>query len=298
VWRFKDGLGTYRWRNHACRACHRRFRRLGLALARALAERGWALIIDAREDALRRVHTELAARTDLVASLATWPTRLTVVTWPPLPTGLTCVNNASALGPSPLPKLADYPLDEWVRVYRVDVLAPLGLIQATLTALGGGIVVNISSDAAVEAYEGWGGYGSAKAALDQLTAVLGAEHPDLAVYSFDPGDMRTAMHQQAFPGQNISDRPETETVVPAMLELITTRPASGRYRAADITQKAGIVQQAEAWPRPRTSASNSLRSCPHQHRRKAVGSPATRSGCSSREGGGSSTSRSPTSAAS
>jgi NAD(P)-dependent dehydrogenase (short-subunit alcohol dehydrogenase family) len=221
---------------------------LGLALARALAERGWSLIIDARgEDALRRVHAELAARTDVVAipgdvadpahrrDLAAAADRVDLL-----------VNNASALGPSPLPKLADYPLDEWERVYRVDVLAPLGLIQATLTALGGGIVVNISSDAAVEAYEGWGGYGSAKAALDQLTAVLGAEHPDLAVYSFDPGDMRTAMHQQAFPGQNISDRPETETVVPAMLELITTRPASGRYRAADITQKAGIVQQAEA----------------------------------------------------
>jgi NAD(P)-dependent dehydrogenase (short-subunit alcohol dehydrogenase family) len=123
-------------------------------------------------------------------------------------------------------------------MYRVNVLAPLALIQLALPALteARGTVVDISSDAAVEAYQGWGGYGSAKAALDQLTAVLGAEHPELAVYSFDPGDMRTAMHQRAFPGEDISDRPEPETVVPSMLGLIDARPVSGRYRAADLAQ--------------------------------------------------------------
>ncbi|HEV7974556.1 SDR family NAD(P)-dependent oxidoreductase [Amycolatopsis sp.] len=211
---------------------------LGLALAKALAGRGWSLVIDARgEEALSRAHAELAKLTDVVAipgdvadpahrrELAAAAGKLDLL-----------VNNASALGPSPLPRLADYPLDEWEHVYRVDVLAPLGLIQATLPALAGGIVVNVSSDAAVEAYEGWGGYGSAKAALDHVTAILGAEHPDLAVYAFDPGDMRTEMHQRAFPGEDISDRPEPESVVPALLDLIANRPASGRYRAQELVK--------------------------------------------------------------
>jgi NAD(P)-dependent dehydrogenase (short-subunit alcohol dehydrogenase family) len=120
-------------------------------------------------------------------------------------------------------------------VYETDVVAPLALTQTLLPELraSGGTVVNISSDAAVEAYPGWGGYGSAKAALDQLSAVLAAEEPDLRVYAVDPGDMRTDMHQAAFPGEDISDRPEPETVVPALLRLLDERPPSGRYRAAD-----------------------------------------------------------------
>jgi NAD(P)-dependent dehydrogenase (short-subunit alcohol dehydrogenase family) len=145
------------------------------------------------------------------------------------------VNNASELGPSPLPMLADYPIDALRRVYETDVVAPLVLTQLLLPHVrrANGVVLNISSDAAVEPYPGWGGYGSAKAALDQLSAVLGAEEPDIRVYAVDPGDMRTDMHQAAFPGEDISDRPEPETVVPALLRLLDARPASGRYRAAE-----------------------------------------------------------------
>jgi NAD(P)-dependent dehydrogenase (short-subunit alcohol dehydrogenase family) len=145
------------------------------------------------------------------------------------------VNNASDLGPSPLPPLADYPIDALRQVYETDVVAPLVLAQLLLPQLraANGIVLNISSDAAVEPYPGWGGYGSAKAALDQLSAVLGAEEPDIRVYAVDPGDMRTDMHQAAFPGEDISDRPEPEAVVPALLRLLDERPPSGRYRAAE-----------------------------------------------------------------
>jgi NAD(P)-dependent dehydrogenase (short-subunit alcohol dehydrogenase family) len=146
------------------------------------------------------------------------------------------VNNASRLGPSPQPRLTDYPADDLHAVYDTNVFAPLQLIQSALPALtaGRGAIVNISSDAAVEPYEGWGGYGSSKAALDHLSAILAAEHPALGVYAFDPGDMRTDMHQAAFPGEDISDRPEPESVVPALLRLLDTRPASGRYRAQQL----------------------------------------------------------------
>ena len=146
------------------------------------------------------------------------------------------VNNASRLGPSPQPLLRDYPLDELGRVYDTNVLAPLALIQLLTAPLtvAAGTIVNVSSDAAVEAYPGWGGYGSSKAALDQLTAVLAAEEPSLRCYALDPGDMRTDMHQQAFPGEDISDRPEPETVIPALLRLLDERPPSGRYRASDL----------------------------------------------------------------
>jgi len=145
------------------------------------------------------------------------------------------VNNASALGPSPLPALADYPLAELEAVYRVNVLAPLALVQLALPRLpGGASVITVTSDAAVEAYEGWGGYGSSKAALEQLTRVLGVERPDLRIYSVDPGDMRTRMHQDAFPGEDISDRAPPEDSVPRLLALIDGGLPSGRYRAADI----------------------------------------------------------------
>ncbi|OLB73430.1 MAG: short-chain dehydrogenase [Actinobacteria bacterium 13_2_20CM_2_71_6] len=216
-------------------------RGLGRALARTLAERGATLVLDARHAAdLDAVAGELAARTEVVAiagdvsdpahrrALAAAVARLG---------GLDLlVNNASTLGPSPQPAIADYPLSEFSRVYEVNVLAPVALIQLLLPSLTSpsGRIVNISSDAAVEPYPGWGGYGSAKAALDQVSAVLGAERPDLHVYAFDPGDMRTDMHQQAFPGEDISDRPEPETVVPALLRLIDGDLPSGRYRGADL----------------------------------------------------------------
>jgi NAD(P)-dependent dehydrogenase (short-subunit alcohol dehydrogenase family) len=144
-------------------------------------------------------------------------------------------NNASLLGPSPLPALADYPLDELRRVYEANVIAPLALVQLALPRLTtGAAILDVTSDAAVEPYEGWGGYGSSKAALEQLTAILGAEHPGLRVYSVDPGDMRTQMHQDAYPGEDISDRPPPEDSVPGLLALIDGSLASGRYRASEL----------------------------------------------------------------
>jgi NAD(P)-dependent dehydrogenase (short-subunit alcohol dehydrogenase family) len=211
---------------------------LGRAAARELARRGWSLVVDARRaadltGAMRGLAGAAAIPGDVtdpghrarLAEAAGRTGRLDLL-----------VNNASRLGPSPQPLLRDYPLDELGRVYDTNVFAPLALIQllaAPLTAAAGA-VVNVSSDAAVEAYPGWGGYGSAKAALDQLTAVLAAEQPSLRCYAFDPGDMRTDLHQQAFPGEDISDRPEPETVVPALLRLFDERPPSGRYRASDL----------------------------------------------------------------
>ena len=209
-------------------------RGLGLALARGLLAGGWSVVTDARRAGQLTAALPGAvvvpgdvtdpAHRDALASAVRQFGRLDLL-----------VNNASDLGPSPLPRLADVPLAAARRVYEVNVLAPLALTQLFLPLLraSGGTVMNISSDAAVEAYAGWGAYGSSKAALDQLTAVLAAEEPDLAVYAVDPGDMRTEMHQAAFPGEDISDRPEPESVVPALLRLIATRPPSGRVRAAD-----------------------------------------------------------------
>jgi NAD(P)-dependent dehydrogenase (short-subunit alcohol dehydrogenase family) len=209
-------------------------RGLGLALARALLAGGWSVVTDAR----RAGHLATAlpgavvvpgdvtdpAHRDALASAVRRLGRLDLL-----------VNNASDLGPSPLPRLADVPLAAARRVYEVNVLAPLALTQLFLPLLRAsrGTVMNISSDAAVEPYADWGAYGSSKAALDQLTAVLAAEEPELAAYAVDPGDMRTEMHQAAFPGEDISDRPEPESVVPALLRLIATRPPGGRVRAAD-----------------------------------------------------------------
>jgi NAD(P)-dependent dehydrogenase (short-subunit alcohol dehydrogenase family) len=144
-------------------------------------------------------------------------------------------NNASTLGPSPLPPLAEYPLDELRRVYDVNVAGPLALVQLALPRLrDNGCILNVTSDAAVEAYERWGGYGSSKAALEHLTAVLAAEHPELRIYAVDPGDMRTQMQQDAFPGEDISDRRPPEESVPGLLELIAGGLPSGRYRAHEV----------------------------------------------------------------
>lgn len=149
------------------------------------------------------------------------------------------VNNASLLGPSPQPSLGLYPLDVLERVYRVNVLAPLALVQLALPRLAdGGVIVNVSSDAAVEPYAGWGGYGSAKAALDQLSAILAEEHPALRIYAVDPGDMRTRMHQEAFPGEDISDVPPPEDSVPGLLALIEGDLPSGRYEARELVAAA------------------------------------------------------------
>jgi NAD(P)-dependent dehydrogenase (short-subunit alcohol dehydrogenase family) len=153
------------------------------------------------------------------------------------------VNNASVLGPSPLPGLDRYPIDDLERVLRINTIAPVALVQLLLPKLraASGTIVNITSDAAVEPYEGWGGYGSSKAALDQISAILGAEQSAIRVYAFDPGDMRTAMHQEAFPGEDISDRAEPETVVPSLLHLVETAPPSGRYRASQLPVASGAA---------------------------------------------------------
>jgi NAD(P)-dependent dehydrogenase (short-subunit alcohol dehydrogenase family) len=214
-------------------------RGLGLALARALAGRGRRrLVIDARgADALETARAELAELTEVVAvsgDVADPDHRRELVAAAGPDIEL-LVNNASVLGPSPQPRLGDYPLDVLEQVYAVNALAPLALVQLVLPLLpAGGRIVNITSDAAVEGYEGWGGYGSSKAALEQLGNVLAAEHPELRVYTVDPGDMRTQLHQEAFPGEDISDRPPPEESIPGLLALIEGELPSGRYRAADL----------------------------------------------------------------
>ncbi len=216
-------------------------RGFGLALARALAERGWRLVLDARGTAeLETAAAELAGRTEVVAvagDVADAAHRRALVEAAERLGGLDLlVNNASALGPSPQPSLDRYPLDVLGRVYATNVVAPLGLVQLALPLLrsSGGRVVNLTSDAAVEAFEGWGGYGSSKAALEQLSHVLAAEEPEVRVWWVDPGDMRTRMHQEAFPAEDISDRPPPEDSVPAVLRLLDDDLPSGRYRAQDL----------------------------------------------------------------
>jgi NAD(P)-dependent dehydrogenase (short-subunit alcohol dehydrogenase family) len=217
-------------------------RGLGAALADGLARLGWHLVIDARTEAelnataaaLRRWTTVVAIAGDVVdddhrAELAAAAKGLG---------GLDLlVNNASTLGGSPPPALAEFPLPALLETFEVNVLAPIALTQLVLPLLRlapAGGVLNISSDAAVEAYEGWGGYGAAKAALDHASAVLAVEEPGLRVWAVDPGDLRTRLQQEAFPGEDISDRPLPETVVPHLLGLLRDRPPSGRYRAADL----------------------------------------------------------------
>ena len=221
-------------------------RGLGQALAEGLAREGWSLVIDGRDAtaleattariepllvpgsacrALAGDITDPAHRRDLVAAAAELG-------------GLDLlINNAGTLGTSPLPSLGDYPLDDLRVAFEVNVVAPLGVTQGALPLLLQSPrprVLNITSDAAVEAYEGWGGYGAGKAALDHIGAVFAVEYPSIAVWSVDPGDLRTAMHQAAFPGEDISDRPDPVTVVPAFLALIGSERPSGRYRAAEL----------------------------------------------------------------
>jgi NAD(P)-dependent dehydrogenase (short-subunit alcohol dehydrogenase family) len=206
-----------------------------LALARALDERGWTLVVDARgADALADAAAGLTRASAVPGDIADPEHRRALVETAGERIDLV-VNNASLLGPSPMPALAAYPLDALREVYEANVFGPLALMQLAVPRLSdGGAVLNVTSDAGAEAYEGWGGYGSSKAALEQLTAIFAAEHPALRVYSVDPGDMRTQMHQDAFPGEDISDRPPPEESVPGLLALIEGELPSGRYRASDL----------------------------------------------------------------
>jgi NAD(P)-dependent dehydrogenase (short-subunit alcohol dehydrogenase family) len=214
-------------------------RGLGLAIAKGLANAGWRLVIDGR-DAVA-LHTAAAALGDDVHAVPgdvtdTAHRAALVAAADELGGAELLVNNAGILGPSPLPRLADYPLDALREVLDVNVIGPLGLVQWALPGLRerGGAIVNITSDAAVEGYEGWGGYGCAKAAIEQASRVLAAEEGEVRVWWVDPGDLRTRMHQEAFPGEDISDRPLPETVVPAFLHLLASRPPSGRVRLAEL----------------------------------------------------------------
>jgi NAD(P)-dependent dehydrogenase (short-subunit alcohol dehydrogenase family) len=226
-------------------------RGLGLALARQLAEQGWNLIIDARgAEALKRVQKELAQRTFVTAvggDVADPAHRRALAVAARAAGGLDgVVNNASILGPSPQPALLDYPLETLEQVYQVNVLAPLGLLQAVRSELKPRArIINLTSDAGVEAYPGWGGYGSSKAALEHLSAILAEENPSWRVYWVDPGDMRTQMHQEAFPDEDISDRPLPEESVPGLITLLEGDLPSGRYTARELSQNAAAGEVRE-----------------------------------------------------
>lgn len=215
-------------------------RGLGLALTRALVSDGWAVVVDARAgDELAMATSNLTGPGRVVAipgdvadpehrqrlfEAVAGTDRLRLL-----------VNNASYLGPSPQPFLGDYPLDTLRQVYEVNIVAPLALIQLVTPLMeDGGVVINVTSDAGVEGYAGWGGYGSSKAALEQLSRVLAAEQPQLRIYWVDPGDMNTRMQQDAFPGEDVSDRPPPEQSLPGFLELVKGVRPSGRYQARSV----------------------------------------------------------------
>jgi NAD(P)-dependent dehydrogenase (short-subunit alcohol dehydrogenase family) len=221
-------------------------RGLGHALTTTLVREGWRVIVDARDAARLTVSVDGMRGNNTVVvvpgDVSDPPHRVALATAVADAGGLDLlVNNASVLGPSPQPPLADYPLPILEHVYAVNTIAPLALFQLVLPHLRpGACVVNVSSDAAVEAYEGWGGYGSSKAALDQITAIIGAENPALRVYAFDPGDMNTDLHQQAFPGEDVSDRASPASVAPSLLRLIGSDLPSGRYKVSDVPAQARV----------------------------------------------------------
>jgi NAD(P)-dependent dehydrogenase (short-subunit alcohol dehydrogenase family) len=224
-------------------------RGLGLALARHLAADGWNLVVDGRDaDALERARREVdAGGPGTVIALpgdVADPVHVAALVNAAAGQGgfELLVNNAGTLGPSPLPHVAWLRTGDLERILRTNVVAPLRLIQAALPHLRAarGAIVNVTSDAAVEGYEGWGGYGASKAALEQLSRVLAAEEPDVRVLWVDPGDMRTQMHQDAFPGEDISDRPAPESRAPGLVRLVDERWPSGRYRIEDLLGRADL----------------------------------------------------------
>ena len=219
---------------------------LGYALASALVNRGWHVIVDARTPAAldEAARSWGSAATAIPGDVAEPRHRRSLREAVRTAGRLDLlVNNASTIGGSPMPSLADIDVETLRTIYETNVIAPLSLTRALLPYLSdsNGIVVNVSSDAAVEPYAGWGGYGPAKAALDHATAIFAQEQPDIAAYAFDPGDMRTALHQAAFPDDDISDRPEPATVVPALLRLIDERPDALRVRVSDLAESRGAA---------------------------------------------------------
>ena len=214
-------------------------RGLGLALTRALVLRGWHVVVDARDGArlaaARASLPDPSAVTALTGDVVDDDHRAALAA--EVAGGLDLlVNNASVVGPSPLPPLAEHPLPDLLEVFEVNALAPIALVQLVLPALQArrGCIVGVSSDAAVEAYAGWGAYGAAKAALDHAMAVLAVEHPGLRVHAFDPGDMATELHRLADPGADLAALPSPDSVVPALLRLLDEDLPSGRYTAADL----------------------------------------------------------------
>lgn len=219
---------------------------LGYQLARTLADRGWRLVVDARTPAaLAAAARPLGADVTALAGDVTDPAHRAAIREAVRDAGRLdlLVNNASTLGVSPMPPLAQADPDTLRLIYDTNVIAPLALTRELLPYLrdSAGTVINLSSDAATEPYEGWGGYGPSKAALDHATAILGQEEPTLRAYSFDPGNMRTDLHQAAFPDEDISDRPLPDTVVPALLRLLDARPAGHRFTVADLAEHSGAA---------------------------------------------------------
>jgi NAD(P)-dependent dehydrogenase (short-subunit alcohol dehydrogenase family) len=215
----------------------------GRAVVAALVDDGWDVVTDARDaGALTATAAALGPRVHPVPGDVEDPAHRAALVAAGRALGdvRLLLNNASALGPSPLPRLRDLDPSELARLHATNVVAPLALVQLVLPLLGRtGAIVNVTSDAAVEPYEGWGGYGSTKAALEQLSNVLAAEEPGVRVWWLDPGDMRTDMHQAAFPGEDISDRAQPDDVAPAVRALLAQRPPSGRVRAADLLAEVG-----------------------------------------------------------
>lgn len=217
-------------------------RGLGLAIAKALAQRGWNLIINARHASeLYKVKKVLSELTEVVAISGDVRDEVHLLQFPEQLQQFgrldLLINNASTLGASPQPSLLNYPIETIHQIFHTNVIAPLSLLQKVAPWLSpGGKVINISSDAAVAAYPGWGGYGASKAALDHWSAILAQEQPGWNVYWVDPGDMQTQMHQEAFPGEDISDRPLPQSTLPAFLHLIENDLHSGRYTVLDILE--------------------------------------------------------------
>jgi NAD(P)-dependent dehydrogenase (short-subunit alcohol dehydrogenase family) len=216
----------------------------GKALAGVLVERGWTVLIDGRDVAAVQAAARSTGAVGVPGDVRDPLHREWLVDEAHRRGGLDLlVNNASSLGATPLPHLGDYPLAVLRDVLETNVIAPLALTQVALPLLRArkGSIVSVTSDAAVDAYEGWGGYGASKAALEQWSHVLSVEEPDVSVWWVDPGDMRTLMHQAAFPGEDISDRPLPETIAPALLELLARRPPSGRVALGDLLARGVAV---------------------------------------------------------